>query len=396
MLKHGLPNNLKNLKQLKNNMSKIQLNTIEEAIEDIRQGKMIIVVDDEDRENEGDFIAAAEKVTPEMINFMATHGRGLICAPLTEKRCKELDLKPMVNHNTVLHHTAFTVSVDLIGHGCTTGISAHDRAKTIQHLVKTETKPEDLGRPGHIFPLIAKEGGVLRRSGHTEAAVDFARLAGLNPAGILVEILNEDGSMARLPQLKEVAEKFDMKLVSIEDLVAYRMKHDSLIQKKEDFELTTKYGTYRMRAYHQVTNKKIHFALTKGVWNDGESILTRINSSHVNSDILDLLTSPNNNKLNRMFETLNNEEKGAIIFIDKNISSTDLLSRLTQLKSLQTDDKQLVQAPKLHIDERDFGIGAQILHDLNISKMKLMTNSQQIKRVGMIGYGLEITDYINF
>ncbi|HLW63093.1 MAG TPA: 3,4-dihydroxy-2-butanone-4-phosphate synthase, partial [Flavobacterium sp.] len=272
-------------------MSKIQLNTIEEAIEDIRQGKMIIVVDDEDRENEGDFIAAAEKVTPEMINFMATHGRGLICAPLTEKRCKELDLKPMVNHNTVLHHTAFTVSVDLIGHGCTTGISAHDRAKTIQHLVKTETKPEDLGRPGHIFPLIAKEGGVLRRSGHTEAAVDFARLAGLNPAGILVEILNEDGSMARLPQLKEVAEKFDMKLVSIEDLVAYRMKHDSLIQKKEDFELTTKYGTYRMRAYHQVTNKKIHFALTKGVWNDGESILTRINSSHVNSDILDLLTS---------------------------------------------------------------------------------------------------------
>ena len=396
MLKHGLPNNLKNLKQLKNNMSKIQLNTIEEAIEDIRQGKMIIVVDDEDRENEGDFIAAAEKVTPEMINFMATHGRGLICAPLTEKRCKELDLKPMVNHNTVLHHTAFTVSVDLIGHGCTTGISAHDRAKTIQHLVKTETKPEDLGRPGHIFPLIAKEGGVLRRSGHTEAAVDFARLAGLNPAGILVEILNKDGSMARLPQLKEVAEKFDMKLVSIEDLVAYRMKHDSLIQKKEDFELTTKYGTYRMRAYHQVTNKKIHFALTKGVWNDGESILTRINSSHVNSDILDLLTSPNNNKLNRMFETLNNEEKGAIIFIDKNISSTDLLSRLTQLKSLQTYDKQLVQAPKLHIDERDFGIGAQILHDLNISKMKLMTNSQQIKRVGMIGYGLEITDYINF
>lgn len=396
MLKHGLSNNLKNLKQLKNNMSKIQLNTIEEAIEDIRQGKMIIVVDDEDRENEGDFIAAAEKVTPEMINFMATHGRGLICAPLTEKRCKELDLKPMVNHNTVLHHTAFTVSVDLIGHGCTTGISAHDRAKTIQHLVKTETKPEDLGRPGHIFPLIAKEGGVLRRSGHTEAAVDFARLAGLNPAGILVEILNEDGSMARLPQLKEVAEKFDMKLVSIEDLVAYRMKHDSLIQKKEDFELTTKYGTYRMRAYHQVTNKKIHFALTKGVWNDGESILTRINSSHVNSDILDLLTSPNNNKLNRMFETLNNEEKGAIIFIDKNISSTDLLSRLTQLKSLQTDDKQLIQAPKLHIDERDFGIGAQILHDLNISKMKLMTNSQQIKRVGMIGYGLEITDYINF
>lgn len=377
-------------------MSKIQLNTIEEAIEDIRQGKMIIVVDDEDRENEGDFIAAAEKVTPEMINFMATHGRGLICAPLTEKRCKELDLKPMVNNNTVLHHTAFTVSVDLIGHGCTTGISAHDRAKTIQHLVKSETKPEDLGRPGHIFPLIAKEGGVLRRSGHTEAAVDFARLAGLSPAGILVEILNEDGTMARLPQLKEVAEKFDMKLVSIEDLVAYRMKHDSLIQKKEDFELTTKYGTYRMRAYHQVTNKKIHIALTKGVWNDGEPVLTRINSSHVNSDILDILTSPDSDKLSRMFDVLNKEEKGAIIFIDKNISSTDLLNRLSQLKSLQTEDQQLIKAPKLEIDERDFGIGAQILHDLNISKLRLMSNSRQIKRVGMIGYGLEITEIVNF
>lgn len=377
-------------------MSKIQLNTIEEAIEDIRQGKMIIVVDDEDRENEGDFIAAAEKVTPEMINFMATHGRGLICAPLTEKRCKELDLKPMVNNNTVLHHTAFTVSVDLIGHGCTTGISAHDRAKTIQHLVKSDTKPEDLGRPGHIFPLIAKEGGVLRRSGHTEAAVDFARLAGLSPAGILVEILNEDGTMARLPQLKEVAEKFDMKLVSIEDLVAYRMKHDCLIQKKEDFELTTKYGTYRMRAYHQVTNKKIHIALTKGVWNDGEPVLTRINSSHVNSDILDILTSPDSDKLSRMFDVLNKEEKGAIIFIDKNISSTDLLNRLSQLKSLQTEDQQLIKAPKLEIDERDFGIGAQILHDLNISKLRLMSNSRQIKRVGMIGYGLEITEIVNF
>lgn len=377
-------------------MSKIQLNTIEEAIEDIRQGKMIIVVDDEDRENEGDFIAAAEKVTPEMINFMATHGRGLICAPLTEKRCKELDLKPMVNNNTVLHHTAFTVSVDLIGHGCTTGISAHDRAKTIQHLVKSDTKPEDLGRPGHIFPLIAKEGGVLRRSGHTEAAVDFARLAGLSPAGILVEILNEDGTMARLPQLKEVAEKFDMKLVSIEDLVAYRMKHDSLIQKKEDFELTTKYGTYRIRAYHQVTNKKIHIALTKGVWNDGEPVLTRINSSHVNSDILDILTSPDSDKLSRMFDVLNKEEKGAIIFIDKNISSTDLLNRLSQLKSLQTENQQLIKAPKLEIDERDFGIGAQILHDLNISKLRLMSNSRQIKRVGMIGYGLEITEIVNF
>ncbi|MBS7321645.1 MAG: 3,4-dihydroxy-2-butanone-4-phosphate synthase, partial [Myroides sp.] len=233
-------------------MSDIKLNTIEEAIEDIRQGKIIIVVDDEDRENEGDFIAAAEKVTPEMINFMATHGRGLICAPLTQKRCKELDLHPMVTNNTVLHQTAFTVSVDLIGHGCTTGISAYDRSKTIEFLVKEDTKPEDLGRPGHIFPLIAKEGGVLRRTGHTEAAVDLARLAGFSPAGILVEILNEDGSMARLPQLVEVAKKFDMKLISIEDLVAYRMKHDSLIKKKEDFDIQTKFGTYRLRAYLQV------------------------------------------------------------------------------------------------------------------------------------------------
>ena len=227
-------------------MSDIKLNTIEEAIEDIRQGKIIIVVDDEDRENEGDFIAAAEKVTPEMINFVATHGRGLICAPLTQKRCKELDLHPMVTNNTVLHQTAFTVSVDLIGHGCTTGISAYDRSKTIEFLVKEDTKPEDLGRPGHIFPLIAKEGGVLRRTGHTEAAVDLARLAGFSPAGILVEILNEDGSMARLPQLVEVAKKFDMKLISIEDLVAYRMKHDSLIKKKEDFDIQTKFGTYRL------------------------------------------------------------------------------------------------------------------------------------------------------
>lgn len=241
-----------------------KLNTIEEAIEDIRQGKIIIVVDDEDRENEGDFIAAAEKVTPEMINFMATHGRGLICAPLTEARCKELDLNLMVTNNTVLHETQFTVSVDLIGHGCTTGISVHDRAKTIQFLVDDNTKPEDLGRPGHIFPLRAKQGGVLRRTGHTEAAIDLARLAGLKPAGILVEILNEDGSMARLPQLFEVAKKFDLKIISIEDLVAYRMQHDSLIQKKEDFEIETRFGTFRLRAYVQTTNKQVHLALTKG------------------------------------------------------------------------------------------------------------------------------------
>lgn len=377
-------------------MSDIKLNTIEEAIEDIRQGKIIIVVDDEDRENEGDFIAASEKVTPEMINFMATHGRGLICAPLTQKRCKELDLHPMVTNNTVLHQTAFTVSVDLIGHGCTTGISAYDRAKTIEFLVKDETKPEDLGRPGHIFPLIAKEGGVLRRTGHTEAAVDLARLAGFKPAGILVEILNEDGSMARLPQLVEVAKKFDMKLISIEDLVAYRMKHDSLIQKKEDFDIQTKFGTYRLRAYLQVTNKQVHIALTKGIWNSGDPVLTRINSSLVNNDILGTLTNNQDEKLDLMFEAVEKEGKGAVLFINQEYNTLDLLKRLGELKEDQNKTEGIVKAPKIQLDNKDFGIGAQILHDLNISKIKLMSNSTHSKRVGMVGYGLEITEYVNF
>ena len=377
-------------------MSDIKLNTIEEAIEDIRQGKIIIVVDDEDRENEGDFIAAAEKVTPEMINFMATHGRGLICAPLTQKRCKELDLHPMVTNNTVLHQTAFTVSVDLIGHGCTTGISAYDRSKTIEFLVKEDTKPEDLGRPGHIFPLIAKEGGVLRRTGHTEAAVDLARLAGFSPAGILVEILNEDGSMARLPQLVEVAKKFDMKLISIEDLVAYRMKHDSLIKKKEDFDIQTKFGTYRLRAYLQVTNKQVHIALTKGVWNSGDPVLTRINSSQVNNDILGLLTNNPDEKLENMFQAIENEGQGAILFINQEYNTLDLLNRLSELKDMQAVTEGVVKAPKIQLDAKDFGIGAQILHDINVSKIKLMTNSEHGKRVGMVGYGLEIVDHVQF
>ncbi|WP_177765657.1 3,4-dihydroxy-2-butanone-4-phosphate synthase [Flavobacterium sp. I3-2] len=376
-------------------MSDIQLNTIEEAIEDIRQGKVIIVVDDENRENEGDFIAAAEKVTPEMINFMATHGRGLICAPLTQKRCKELDLHPMVTNNTVLHQTAFTVSVDLIGHGCSTGISAHDRSKTISYLVNENAKGEDFGRPGHIFPLIAKEGGVLRRTGHTEAAVDLARLAGFKPAGILVEILNEDGSMARLPQLVEVAKRFDLKLISIEDLVAYRMKHDSLIQKKEDFEINTKFGQFRLRAYLQVTNKQIHIALTKGVWNNGDTVLTRINSTQINNDILETLTNNNEEKLDKMFKAIDKEGRGAIIFINQDNSNLNLLNRLAELKANQSET-EVAKAPKVVLDAKDFGIGAQILHDLNISKIKLMSNSGETKRVGMIGYGLEIMDYINF
>ena len=373
---------------------RIQLNTIEEAIEEIRQGKVIIVVDDEDRENEGDFLAAAEKVTPEMINFMATHGRGLICVPLTESRCKELDLNFMVHNNTDIMQTAFTVSVDLRGNGVTTGISAADRAKTIEALVNPDTKPHELGRPGHIFPLVAKQGGVLRRTGHTEAAIDFARLAGFKSAGVIVEIMNEDGTMARLPQLSEVAKKFNLKLVSIEDLVAYRMQHDSLIIKKEDFEIETRFGNYRLRAYLQTTNKQVHIALTKGSWSNGDAILTRINSTQINNDILGTLTNNADKKLDDMFKLINQEGKGAVIFINQEIQSLDLLNRLTELKSLQ--ELGIKNAPQIKMDAKDFGIGAQILHDIDISKIKLITNTHQSKRVGMIGYGLEIIDYVKY
>ncbi|MFM1754692.1 MAG: 3,4-dihydroxy-2-butanone-4-phosphate synthase [Bacteroidota bacterium] len=374
--------------------TKIQLNTIEEAIEDIRQGKVIIVVDDENRENEGDFLAAAEKVTPEMINFMATHGRGLICAPLTESRCKELGLHVMVNNNTDPMETAFTVSVDLRGNGVTTGISAADRAKTILSLVNPDTKPHDLARPGHIFPLIAKQGGVLRRTGHTEAAIDFARLAGFKSAGVIVEIMNEDGSMARLPQLVKVAKKFNLKLVSIEDLVAYRVQHDSLIVKKEDFDIETRFGTFRLRAYEQTTNKQVHIALTKGTWNLGDAVLTRINSSQVNNDLLGTLTHNAEQHLDKMFQTINEHGKGAVIFINQDMQSVNLLSRIAELKQLQTEGE--MKAPRIIIDTKDFGIGAQILHDLDISKIRLVTNTSQSKRVGMIGYGLEIIEHVNY
>ncbi|WP_396199549.1 3,4-dihydroxy-2-butanone-4-phosphate synthase [Flavobacterium sp.] len=373
---------------------KIQLNTIEEAIEDIRQGKMIIVVDDEDRENEGDFLAAADKVTPEMINFMATHGKGLICVPLTESRCKELELHTMVTNNTDNMETAFTVSVDLKGNGVTTGISAADRAKTIEALVHPDTKPYELGRPGHIFPLIARQGGVLRRTGHTEAAIDFARLAGYSSAGVICEIMNDDGTMARLPELVEVAKKFDLKLVSIEDLVAYRMQHDSLIKKKEDFEIQTRFGTYRLRAYLQVTNKQVHIALTKGSWSMGEAILTRINSTQVTNDILGSLTDTLNKKLEDIFKKFESYDKCAILFINQEMQSVELLDRLAELKRLQAAGD--FTTPRIAIDTKDFGIGAQILHDLDITKIKLLTNSYQNKRVGMIGYGLEITEYLNY
>ena len=372
----------------------IKLHTIQEAIEDIKKGKVIIVVDDEDRENEGDFIAAAEAVTPEMINFMATHGRGLICTPLTEERCNALNLDMMVGANTDPMETAFTISVDLKGQGVTTGISAADRSKTVKALVQTDTKPYDLSRPGHIFPLKAKEGGVLRRTGHTEAAIDFARLAGFNPAGVIVEIMNEDGTMARLPQLIDVAKKFDLKIVSIEDLVAYRMDHDSLIEKKEDFNIQTRYGEYRLRAYKQTTNEQVHIALTKGDWTPDEPVMVRINSTQVNNDILGTLTRDADKKLDDMFTLIQKEEKGAIVFINQQNAAANLLGRLSELKSIQKNG--VMKDPNIVMDTKDFGIGAQILHDLHISKIRLITNSDRTKRVGMIGYGLEIVEHITY
>ncbi|MGC1471353.1 MAG: 3,4-dihydroxy-2-butanone-4-phosphate synthase [Psychroserpens sp.] len=373
----------------------IQLNTIEEAIQDIKDGKVIIVVDDENRENEGDFLAASSKITPETINFMATHGRGLICAPLTENRCKDLELTMMVNNNTDPMETAFTISVDLKGHGVTTGISAGDRAKTIKALINPEMKPFELARPGHIFPLVAKEGGVLRRTGHTEAAIDFAKLAGLEPAGVIVEIMNEDGTMARLPELMKVAQKFNLKIVSIEDLVAYRMEHDSLIEKKEDFDIETRFGKFRLRAYQQTTNNQIHIALTKGTWSKNDHVLTRVNATLVNNDILGTLTNNADEKLDDMFKVINAEGKGAIIFINQQSQSMNLLKRLNLLKESQVED-EIAKAPRIAMDSKDFGIGAQILHDLNIHKLKLISNSQQTKRVGIIGYGLEIVEYVGY
>ena len=339
-----------------NDTNNIQLNTIEEAINDIRLGKIIIVVDDENRENEGDFLAAASKITPEMINFMATHGRGLICAPLTEDRCKSLDLNMMVHNNTDPMETAFTVSVDLRGNGVTTGISAADRSKTIQALINPTTKSFDLARPGHIFPLVAKQGGVLRRTGHTEAAIDFARLAGLEPAGVIVEIMNEDGTMARLPELMIVAERFNLKIISIEDLVAYRMEHDSLIEKKEDFQIETRFGSYRLRAYKQTTNNQIHIALTKGVWDINEPVLTRINSTLINNDILGTLTNNADKKLDSMFKRVNDAGKGAIVFINQQSQSMNLLSRLNILNKTQIKGT-VVKSPAIEMDSRDFGIG---------------------------------------
>ena len=375
-------------------MSIIKLDNISEAINDIKNGKVIIVVDDENRENEGDFVCAADAVTPEIVNFMAKHGRGLICTPITEKRSKKLNLFPMVSNNTDPMDTAFTVSVDLKGSGVTSGISASDRSKTIKALVNRSTHPDDLARPGHIFPLIAKDGGVLRRTGHTEAAIDFARLAGFSPAGVICEIMTEDGSMARVPELINVAKKLNLKIVSIEDLVAYRMKHDSLITKKESFKLNTKFGDFKLLAFQQTNNSQIHLALSKGEWKEEEPVLVRINSSITNNDILTSLTSNSNKKLDGIFKKINESKNGVIVFINQPANPINILFRLNEIKKLQS--KGEYKTPPVKMDEKDFGIGAQILHDLKIHKIRLLTNSTQIKRVGMVGYGLEIVEYINY
>lgn len=368
-------------------MSNIKLDKIEDAISDIKNGNIIIVVDDENRENEGDFITAAETIDSSKINFMAKNGRGLICVPMSEKLCSKLSLGKMVPNNTDPLETAFTVSVDLKGNGVTSGISASDRAKTVQALVDNNTKPEDLQRPGHVFPLIAKNGGVLRRTGHTEAAIDFARLAGFKSAGVIVEIMNDDGTMSRLPQLFKVAEKFNLSIVSIEDLVAYRMKNDSLISKSFDDKVKTSFGNYRLRAYKQTNNDQVHIALTLGDWNKDEPVLTRINSSVVDNDVTKILTGTNEKNYDKIFSEINKKGKGAVIFINQNQSSENILKKLN---SLSNDSEK----PK--IDFRDFGIGAQILHDLDIYKVNLLSNSEQKHRVGLSGYGLSIVDYTNY
>lgn len=374
---------------------KIVLNTIEEAIEDIKNGKVIIVVDDEDRENEGDFICAAECITPEIVNFMATHGRGLICAPLIEDRCEELGLELMVGKNTATFETPFTVSVDLIGHGCSTGISAHDRFKTIRALADPETKPEELGRPGHIFPLKAKRGGVLRRTGHTEAAIDFARLAGFKPAGVLVEIMNEDGSMARLPDLVHVAKRFNLRLVSIKDLVEYRIKKESLISKEVEVDMPTEHGHFKLVAYQQNNTQETHLALVRGTWEKDEPVLVRVHSSCVTGDIFGSCRCDCGPQLHHAMEMVDREGKGVVLYMKQEGRGIGLLNKLRAYK-LQEQGLDTVEANiqlGFDMDERDYGVGAQILRDLGVSKIRLMTNNPK-KRVGLMGYGLEIVENV--
>lgn len=376
-------------------MSEIKLNTIEEAIKDIQDGKVIIVVDDEDRENEGDFVTAARNITPEIINFMATHGRGLICAPLIEDRCEELGLGLMVNDNTSLHATPFTISIDLQGNGCTTGISAHDRAKTIQALIDPNTKNEDFAKPGHIFPLKARRGGVLRRTGHTEATIDIARLAGFEPAGVLVEIMNEDGTMARLPELVEIAKKFNLKIISIADLVAYRIKHETLISKEAEVKLPTEYGDFKLLAFKQTTNEQVHLALVKGEINENEPVLVRVHSSCMTGDIFGSYRCDCGPQLHAAMQAIEKEGKGIILYMNQEGRGIGLLNKLKtyelQEKGVDTVDANLQLG--FGKDERDYGVGAQILRELGAKKLRLLTNNPK-KRVAMIGYGLEIVENI--
>jgi 3,4-dihydroxy 2-butanone 4-phosphate synthase/GTP cyclohydrolase II len=371
------------------------LDTIESAIEEVKKGKLVIVVDDEDRENEGDFLTAAGNVTPEIINFMSKHGRGLICVPLLEDRCEELQLNLMVNNNTALHETAFTVSVDLLGYGCTTGISAHDRSKTIQALINASTTPADLGRPGHIFPLKAKRGGVLRRAGHTEAAIDLARLAGLYPAGVLVEIMNEDGTMARLPELREIAKKFGLKLISIKDLIEYRLKTDSLIEEIVRVDMPTRYGHFKLVAFQEKGTANEHLALIKGEWEKDEPVLVRVHSSCFTGDILSSMRCDCGDQLHAAMQMVEREGKGAILYMNQEGRGIGLVNKLKAYK-LQENGLDTVEA-NLHLgfpmDKRDYGIGAQMLRYLGITKLRLLSNNPK-KRAGLLGYGLEVVEAV--
>ncbi len=371
-------------------IKEINLDSIESAVEDIKAGKVVIVVDDEDRENEGDFICAAEKITPEIINFMATHGRGLICTPIDEKRADELNLKMMVTENTALHETAFTVSIDLIGHGCTTGISAHDRATGIRALVDSDTKPSDFARPGHIFPLRAKTGGVLRRTGHTEASIDLASLAGFSPAGVLVEILNEDGTMARLPQLLKIAKRHDLKIISIKDLVAYRMRNERIVKRELSVEMETENGPFEVIGFTQLTTGDTHLAIKKGEWKPDEPVLVRVHSSTETSDILGSLFENYGVQLQKSMDIIAKEGKGVLIYMRHSEKEASLLARL---KSYQNKDETISEGTQ-SAEQRDYGVGAQILRDLGVSKIRLITNNPK-RRVGLIGYGLEIIENIS-
>lgn len=376
---------------------KNKLDSIESAVEDIKNGKLIIVVDDEDRENEGDFITAAENVTPEIINFMATHGRGLICAPIVESKAQELGLELMVGSNTSLHDTPFTVSIDLKGHGCSTGISASDRAKTVRALIDPNIHPSELSKPGHIFPLKARKGGVLRRAGHTEATIDLARLAGMDPVGVLVEIMNEDGTMARLPELFKIAERFDMKIISIEDLIKYRMEKERLIEKVvSDVDMPTKYGDFKVHGYRQLTTDDEHFALVKGTWEPGEPVLVRVHSSCLTGDLLGSLRCDCGDQLVAAIKAVEEEGKGVILYMNQEGRGIGLLNKLRAYKLQEEgmDTYEANEALGFKMDERDYGVGAQILRDLGVSKMRLLSNNPK-KRTGIVGYGLEIVENIS-